>query len=172
MAITVISLAIHNNLFSVVMLSSLFSFLMATVFVTLDAVDVAMTEASVGAGISTVLFLSSLYLVNKNEIKSTKKNIFPIVLSIIIGIFLIWGVLGLPAFGDPSAVIHQYVAPRYLLNGLSETGVPNIVTSILASYRGFDTFGEVVVIFTAGVGLMALLKSEKRKKIKRTSNEK
>ena len=74
--------------------------------------------------------------------------------------FLIWGMLGLPDFGDPSSIIHQHVAPRYLQDGLSETGVPNIVTAILASYRGFDTFGEVVVIFTAGVGLMALLRKK------------
>ena len=166
MAITVISLARLTNLFSVVMLSSLFSFLMATVFVTLDAVDVAMTEASVGAGISTVLFLCTLHLINKNEIKPTKKSIFPLFLSILIGIFLIWGMLGLPVFGDPNSVIHHYVAPRYLLDGLSETGVQNIVTAILASYRGFDTFGEVVVIFTAGVGLMALLSNKKNKSCK------
>ncbi|OUT99862.1 MAG: hypothetical protein CBC01_00455 [Betaproteobacteria bacterium TMED41] len=160
MAVTVISLARLTNLFSVVMLSSLFSFLMATVFVTLDAVDVAMTEASVGAGISTVLFLSSLYLIKKNEIKSISNSFFPIIISIVVSCFLIWGMLGLPDFGDPSAIIHQHVAPRYLQDGLSETGVPNIVTAILASYRGFDTFGEVVVIFTAGVGLMALLRKK------------
>jgi multicomponent Na+:H+ antiporter subunit B len=160
MAITVISLAGLTNLFSVVMLSSLFSFLMATVFVTLDAVDVAMTEASVGAGISTVLFLCSLYLINKNEIKSTKRSILPIFIATFVGFFLIWGMLGLPVFGDPAAVIHQHVAPRYLKDGFSETGIPNIVTAILASYRGFDTLGEIIVIFTAGVGLMALLRKK------------
>ena len=72
--------------------------------------------------------------------------------------------LGLPVFGDPDAVIHQHVAPRYLQDGISETGVPNIVTAILASYRGFDTLGEVIVIFTAGVGLIALLGSKKNNK--------
>ncbi len=163
MVITVISMVRLNNLFSVIMLSSLFSFLMATIFVTLDAVDVAMTEASVGAGISTVLFLCSLYLVNKNEIKSINTSIFPLVVSTIVSFFLVWGMLGLPVFGDPNAVIHQYVAPRYLQDGYSETGVPNIVTAILASYRGFDTLGEVIVIFTAGVGLIALLKTKKNK---------
>jgi multicomponent Na+:H+ antiporter subunit B len=35
--------------------------------------------------------------------------------------------------------------------------VPNLVTAVLASYRGFDTLGEVTVIFTAGVGVMLLL---------------
>ena len=164
MAITVVSLAGLTNLFSVVMLSSLFSFLMATVFVTLDAVDVAMTEASVGAGISTVLFLCTLYLINKNEIKSTSKSFSPLILSIAVSFFLIWGMLGLPVFGDPDAVIHLHVAPRYLQDGFSETGVPNIVTAILASYRGFDTLGEVIVIFTAGVGLIALLGPKKTNK--------
>ncbi len=169
MAITVLSVAGLKNLFSAVILSSLYSFLMATVFVTLDAVDVAMTEASVGAGISTVLFLSSLYLINKNEIKPLKKSIFPLLLSLFISLFLIWGIYGLPDFGDPNAIIHQHVAPRYLEDGSMETGVPNIVTAILASYRGFDTLGEVIVIFTAGVGLMVLLRKNKENK---NSNEK
>jgi len=33
------------------------------------------------------------------------------------------------------------------------------VTNILASYRGFDTLGETIVIFTAGLGVIVLLTS-------------
>jgi len=164
MTMTVLSVAMLKNLFSAVMLTSLFSFLMASVFVTLDAVDVAMTEASVGAGISTVLFLSCLYLIDKNEIKQTKNLALPIILSVLIAIFLFWGFSSLPVFGDPDAIIHHHVVPRYISEGFTETGVPNIVTSILASYRGFDTLGEVIVIFTAGVGILALLGVKKDKK--------
>ena len=63
----------------------------------------------------------------------------------------------MPAFGEPLAPIHMHVAPRYLLESMAEIGVPNAVTSVLASYRGYDTMGEVTVIFTAGVGVLALL---------------
>lgn len=71
MAITVLTLILTRNLFSVIVLSGVYSFLMATILVALDAVDVAMTEASVGAGISTVLLLGALHLC-----KSRKPNLF------------------------------------------------------------------------------------------------
>ena len=46
---------------------------------------------------------------------------------------------------------------------LKETGVPNVVTAVLASYRGYDTLGETTVVFTAGIGVIALLRQRKRK---------
>jgi multicomponent Na+:H+ antiporter subunit B len=54
------------------------------------------------------------------------------------------------------------VVPRYLTQALAETGVPNVVTAVLASYRGYDTLGETVVVFTAGVGVIALLRRARR----------
>jgi monovalent cation/proton antiporter MnhG/PhaG subunit len=69
MALTVLVIARSRNLFGVIVLGGLYSFLMATVLVAMDAVDVAMTEASVGAGISTVLLLGALYLCKSEEAK-------------------------------------------------------------------------------------------------------
>ena len=60
-------------------------------------------------------------------------------------------------YGDPAAPIHQHVAPRYIEKSPAEIGVPNMVTSVLASYRGYDTLGETTVIFTAGLGLLLLI---------------
>jgi multicomponent Na+:H+ antiporter subunit B len=54
------------------------------------------------------------------------------------------------------------VVPRYLNDSLGETGVPNVVTSVLASYRGYDTLGETTVVFTAGAGVIALLRRRRR----------
>jgi multicomponent Na+:H+ antiporter subunit B len=71
---------------------------------------------------------------------------------------VVYGTLGLPAFSDPEAPIHTHVVPRYLRQGLQETGVPNVVTAVLASYRGYDTLGETTVVFTAGAGVVALLR--------------
>ena len=42
------------------------------------------------------------------------------------------------------------------------TGIPNVVTSVLASYRGYDTLGEVTVIFTAGIAVLLLLGNWRR----------
>jgi multicomponent Na+:H+ antiporter subunit B len=68
----------------------------------------------------------------------------------------------MPRFADPDAPIHRHVAPRYIEDSPRETGVPNMVTSVLASYRGYDTLGETVVIFTAGIGVLLLLGGRRR----------
>jgi multicomponent Na+:H+ antiporter subunit B len=162
MAITVIVLIRSRNLFSVIILFGIYSFLMATVLVALDAVDVAMTEASVGAGISMVLMLGALYLCKSEEARPMRQPWLPLALSVTTAGVLVYGTLGLPAFSDPAAPIHTHVADRYLQDSVRETGVPNVVTAVLASYRGYDTLGETTVVFTAGVGVIALLRRRRR----------
>ena len=139
------------------MLSGIYSLLTAGLFVTLDAVDVAFTEAAVGGGISTVLLLGTLALTGADSKprRGRWRVALPVVL--ITGGALIYGTFDMPRFGDPNAPIHRHVVPRYIDDSLQETGLPNIVTSVLASYRGYDTMGEVTVIFTAGIGVMLLL---------------
>jgi multicomponent Na+:H+ antiporter subunit B len=158
MAAVVVAMALQRNLFGVVVLFGIYSFLMATVLVSLDAVDVAMTEAAVGAGVSTVLLLGALHLTGGTEAKPLHRPLMPLVLSLAVGGVLAYGMAGLPAFSDPDAPIHGHVVPRYLEDGPRETGVPNVVTAVLASYRGYDTLGETVVVFTAGAGVVALLR--------------
>jgi multicomponent Na+:H+ antiporter subunit B len=63
----------------------------------------------------------------------------------------------MPPFGDPANPIHHHVAPHYLEESEHEIGIPNVVTSVLASYRGYDTMGETTVIFAAAVGVLLLL---------------
>ena len=163
MAVVVLAIVGQRNLFAVVVLAGIYSFLMASVLVALDAVDVAMTEASVGAGISTVLLLAALHLTKGDEAKPMHRPILPLLVSIAVGAALVYGTLGLPAFSDPEAPIQTHVAPRYLSESLKETGVPNVVTAVLASYRGYDTLGEVTVVFTAGAGVIALLRRRQRR---------
>jgi multicomponent Na+:H+ antiporter subunit B len=158
-----LAIALQRNLFAVVVMLGIYSFLMATVLVALDAVDVAMTEAAVGAGISTVLLLGALYLTKGDEARPLRKPLLPLVVAIGVGGALIYGTLGLPAFSDPAAPIHVHVAPRYIGQAMTETGVPNVVTAVLASYRGYDTLGETIVVFTAGIGVIALLRRRRRR---------
>ena len=162
MCAVTVAMVRQRNLFSVVVLFGIYSFLMATVLVALDAVDVGMTEAAVGAGISTVLMLGALHLVDSREAKPMQGAIMPLAVVVVVGLLVVYGTLGLPAFGLADAPIHVHVAPRYLEQGMAETGVPNIVTAVLASYRGFDTLGETVVVFTAGIGVIALLRRRRR----------
>ncbi len=163
MAVLTAAIVVQRNLFAVVVFGSIYSFLMATVLVALDAVDVAMTEASVGAGMSTVLLLGALYLTRGEEVKPLRRPLLPLVVAMVIGAALVYGTLGLPAFSDPLAPINVHVVPRYLSESLKATGVPNVVTSVLASYRGYDTLGETTVVFTAGAGVIALLRRIRRR---------
>jgi multicomponent Na+:H+ antiporter subunit B len=158
MAVVAFAIVAQRNLFAVVVLSGAYSFLMATALVALDAVDVAMTEASVGAGISTVLLLAALFLCGADEAKPFQRPLPSLVTAFVIGGLLVYGSFGLPAFSDADAPIHRHVVPRYVNDALRETGVPNVVTAVLASYRGYDTLGETTVVFTAGVGVLALLR--------------
>ncbi|MES2195105.1 MAG: DUF4040 domain-containing protein [Pseudomonadota bacterium] len=163
LAVVTIAIIRQRSLFGVVILSSIYSFLMASVLIVLDAVDVAMTEASVGAGVSTVLLLATLHLVKTTEMKQVRPHLLPLFVSLGTGAVLVWGTLVLPPFGTPDAAIHRHVAPRYIADSIKDTNVPNVVTSVLADYRGYDTLGETTVIFTAGIGVMLLLRKARRR---------
>ncbi len=163
LAVVTVAIVRQRSLFGVVVLFGIYSFLMAGVLLVLDAVDVAMTEASVGAGISTVIFLAALHLIKKTEIKQPDIKIAPLLLSVATGAGLVWGSLALPPFGSPDSPIHSHVAPHYLENSIKETTAPNVVTSVLADYRGFDTLGETTVVFTAGIGVLLLLRGGRRR---------
>lgn len=146
-----------RDLFAVVMLSGIYSLFAASLYVVMDAVDVAFTEAAVGAGISTVLMLSTLGLTHKTEKAHTKVSLPALLTVLVTGGVLVYGTLDMPRYGDVNAPIHQHVANRYIEKSGQEVGPPNIVTSVLASYRGYDTLGETAVVFTAAIGVLAIL---------------
>lgn len=157
LALTALRIIFLKDLFAVVMLFSIYSFLSALIFVNLDAVDVAFTEAAVGAGISTVLMLGTLALTGRKEKKRSHSSFLPLLVVCVTGAALIYGTLDMPPFGHADNPVHEHVAPRYIEESPKEIGLPNMVTSVLASYRGFDTLGEVVVVFAAVIGVLALL---------------
>jgi multicomponent Na+:H+ antiporter subunit B len=165
--IAFLALRLHR-LFAVVMLSGAFSLTAAAQFVVLDAVDVAFTEAAVGAGISTVLALATLSLVPAEE-KPHSLALVPAFLAISTGLLLMLAVSDLPPFGDPQAPIHLHVAPDYIIGSAKDIDVPNVVTSVLASYRGYDTLGETVVVFTAAIAVLLIIGGYTRAKRPATS---
>lgn len=176
-----------KNLYAAAMLTGIFSLLSAGLFTLMDAVDVAFTEAAVGAGISTVLILATLSLTSHEE-RQQSPRILPFGVVIIVGLLLVWGTIGMKPYGDASAPMHTHLAAQFAEkefkalkyyeaenNGTLKPedefqgeksegiGLPNLVTSILASYRGYDTMGETGVIFAAGVGVILLLSTRKKK---------
>ncbi|UUX50033.1 DUF4040 domain-containing protein [Nisaea acidiphila] len=162
LTITAIGIMRSRHLFATAMLSGIYSLITAALFVTLDAVDVAFTEAAVGAGISTVLMLGAMTLTRRSEKHAVKLHIGPILVCLAVGAALIYGTVDMPPFGSIEAAGFNHIVPEYIAGSRDDIQVPNIVTSILASYRGFDTLGEVAVIFTAGIGVMFLIGRKRR----------
>ncbi len=158
LVVTAFSMMRVRRLFAVVMLSGIYSLLSAAFFVSLDAVDVAFTEAAVGAGISTVLMLSAMLLTARRE-KPVVPGHRPLALVVVLitTAALFYATIDMPGFGDPNAPANTYVGQAYVEQTPKDIEVPNIVTAVLASYRGYDTLGETVVIFTAGIAVMLLL---------------
>ena len=147
-----------RRLFGVAMLSGIYSLLSAAFFVVLDAVDVAFTEAAVGAGVSTVLVLSGMALTSKREQRvSSRRALLPLVIVLIVGAALVYATIDMPSVGDPNSPANAYVGQAYVERTPDEVNMPNIVTAVLASYRGYDTMGETLVVFTAGLACLLLL---------------
>ncbi len=181
-----VMIARQTNLFAAAMLTGIFSLISASIFTLMDAVDVAFTEAAVGAGISTVLFLSTLVITGRKE-EEKPARLYPLFIVMLTGIALLIGTLDMPAYGEPDTPLHTHVAATITANEykavvkasekhkdgaetdkvgeaapVKAVGLPNLVTSILGSYRGYDTLGETGVIFTAGIGVMLLLMGRRR----------
>ncbi len=74
------------------------------------------------------------------------------------GGILIFGTAGFPDFGDPLSPPASHVSPHYIEEAVAETSVPNIVTAVLADYRGFDTLFETAVVFSAAMACFFLLR--------------
>ena len=147
-----------RSLFAIVMLQGVYSLVCAAWFVSLDAVDVAFTEAAVGAGVSTVLMLAAMLLADReSQPVPMSRQIGPLLVVVIAGLALFYAVADMPAVGDAHSAANSYVGMDYMERTAEEIHIPNVVTAVLASYRGFDTFGEAVVIFAAGLGVLLLL---------------
>jgi multicomponent Na+:H+ antiporter subunit B len=157
LVLVAVAIARADNLFTAVMLSGIFSLIMAANFFVLDAADVALTEAVIGAGISTVLFLSALALTGQEDRSPPIGSWLPLITcAALLGVIL-YAMFQVPRIGHPEAVVHDHVAPWYLEKTPVLIDVPNVVTAVLASFRGYDTLGEVFVVFTACMGVMSLL---------------
>jgi len=157
LVITAVGVVRSENLFGATMLMGLFSLQIAAVFFILDAADVALTEAAVGAGVSTVLLLGALALTSDRERGGQRHRLAGLGMVAALAVLMVFSTFGNPRLGDPSAPVHQHVAPWYLANTPELIDIPNVVTAVLASFRGYDTLGELFVIFTAGIGVLFIL---------------
>jgi len=156
MAAITVGIVRIRNLFGAVVLFGIYSFLMATVMIVLDAVDVSMTEAAIGAGVSTVLLLGALHLTKTFESDPIHSQIPALLIAIVTASILVFGTIDLPPFGEAGNPVHVNVANYYIENSMAQTKVPNVVTSVLV--------GETAVVFTAGIGVLLLLRGRRKAK--------
>jgi len=157
LVVTALAIVWLRDLFAAVMVAGIYGLLSASFFVSMDAVDVAFTEAAVGAGVFPLLMLAALAITGRYEDTRHKRQLSSLVLVLVTGAMLIVATWDMPPFGAADAPAHQHLAVRYIQDSPQEVGIPNMVTSVLASYRGYDTLGEVAVVFTAVVGVLCLL---------------
>ena len=151
--ITLVNLIRSNNPIIIALLSSAFSVFTVVFYLILDAPDVAMTEASVGI-IAFILFVIAISIVGDGGQKIFKKyNPFLIIFCILLASFLIYCARDMTVFGFPNFNQH------YLKESGKEIGIPSVVASILASYRGFDTLLETLVIVTGMVAISVIINS-------------
>jgi len=147
-----------------------YSLMMAVLWCRMNAVDVAFTEAAVGAGISTVLLLAAISRIGRHEKLPTRliagrpspflSRFGALLVCLVTAAALLYGAQDMPEVGSPvsPAYTHPAVAHHYLEESGHEVGPPNVVTSVLGDYRGYDTMGETVVIFTAALCVILLLR--------------
>ncbi|MEZ6011457.1 MAG: DUF4040 domain-containing protein [Hyphomonas sp.] len=167
-----VAIARMRSLFAIVMLSGIYSLVSAAWYVAVDAVDVAFTEAAVGAGMSTVVLLGAMLLTSRTA-KPEKlfSRLGPMLVCLATGAALIYATVDLPALGDATSAANTGVGYEYLQIAWFDTGIPNVVTPVLASYRGFDTLGETTVVFVAGLAVALLLGFGERSLAERIRNE-
>lgn len=161
-----------RGLLSATIIFSAYSFLMCLLYAEMGAVDVAFTEAVVGAGISTIFFIAAIFRSTRrspliirgvddpHHFKDQGLKVLPLALSFITGALLFYGMADFPMWGDPGSLPNTHVSSYYIENAVRETRVPNLVTAVLGDYRGYDTMFELVVVYCAGVSVVSILKQK------------
>lgn len=161
-ATAVIALRTRDLLAAVAALAG-YSLFVSLLFAGMGAVDVAFVEAALGTGVTGVIFIAALLRTTRRvEGRESRGARWP-ALAVIVAflVLMLYASTGLPDRGDPDAPAQQHVAPAYVEGAIPDSRTPNVVTAILADYRSHDTFGETLVIFTAGLACLLVLRGQR-----------
>lgn len=161
--VTAVATALFRDVLAAIVVFAAYSLGMAIFYTVLLAPDVAMTEAAIGAGVTTILLLLTIARTVRPDTDQVFERIHwpaAVAVTAFVGV-LVFSLVEFPAVGDPGAPAWDNpVTEHYLENAYEQTQVQNAVTAVLAGYRGFDTFGEAVVVFSAGIAVLVVLKTE------------
>jgi multicomponent Na+:H+ antiporter subunit B len=160
LVVTAVLALVSRDLIAAVAVLAAYSLFAALLFAGMGAVDVAFVEAVLGAGVVGLLFIGAVRLTDRRSDEAEHGPRRWIVLGVV-GAFtalMLYARVDLPARGDPPAPAPLRVAPTYLERSLADTRTPNVVTAVLADYRSHDTLGETLVIFTAALACLLILR--------------
>ena len=163
--VTALATAMFRDVLAAIVVFAAYSLGMAVLYTFLLAPDVAMTEAAIGAGVTSILLLLTIARTARPTTDRTFERIHvpaAVACGALVTVLLVLVLPETTAVGDPEAIAwaNEAVTQYYIQNTWADTGVQNAVTAVLAAYRGFDTFGEAVVVFAAGVAVLIVLKRE------------
>lgn len=190
-----ICVSFTKSVLSAIIVYSAFSLIMCIVWIFMESPDLAITEAAVGAGVTTLLFYATLKKLNlidmqfnaennledgkhmEHKVKRLNKKHTSIsrlyvfgglIVIILLAASLVMIAAHLPVLGDAADPANNIVSARYIEKGLEETGAVNIVAGMILDYRAFDTFGESNVLFVATICVTIMLRvdSKRKRKIK------
>lgn len=157
-----------KNLLSAIISLGGVGFSMAIIMLFISAPDVAIVQVLVEVLLLIILIRATIS--RDLKVVKSKREFLSMVfgISLVGALFLgiLFGISSLPEFGTSFTAImkntgHQVPSLLYLLNGLQQTGAPNIVTAVLLDYRAYDTLGEVTVLFAAIIGAITILRKRK-----------
>lgn len=157
-ATAVLSLIVRDLLAAVALLA-IYSLFTALLFTGLQALDVALVEAALGAGLTGVLLIAAILLTTRRAEQRPHPSARVMIPAAVLGFvgLMLYASTGLPDRGDPNAPAQQGVSRAFIEGSLSQTQTPNVVTAILADYRSMDTLGETLVILTAALSATLIL---------------
>ncbi|MEO0084736.1 MAG: hydrogen gas-evolving membrane-bound hydrogenase subunit E [candidate division WOR-3 bacterium] len=160
LAAAIVAIEIKDLLASAVAMG-IVGFSVAIMFILVQAPDLAIVQIVVE--ILTVVFFAAAILRTTHTDDTIGKgiqseSIFPVVTFFIFGtlflVLAIYAIKDLPQFGEPLMKVSNF----YIENGLPHTGAANLVAAIILDYRGYDTFGEAVVLFTSVLGVLTIMR--------------
>ena len=156
LAVVVVEL---KDLLYAVIVAGFYGLIVGLLYFMLQAPDIALTQIVVGVGIQTAILVvavsKTLRVEEKPSGRSLGLKMISIVAVVILTVILVFTVVyDFPVFGQPVERVGQY----YVENVLEDVGAWNAVGAIVWDYRGYDTLGETLVLFTAVIVVLAVFK--------------
>ena len=159
-------LEIENLLSAVVMMGAI-GFGLSVIFLLLGAPDLAIVQIAVEVISLVILIRATIHRDIKERADESLSPVstIPILVCLLLFFLLVYPAMSfLPAFGSPVFLNYYSSSIYYLQEGFRITGAPNIVSAIILDFRGYDTLGEAIVLFTSVLGALSILRYRNRKK--------